>query len=53
MTSPMCVDILINPVFSKSKQSSDTNKNTISDKKKQDNVKENENMNDILVFLFK
>lgn len=50
MTSPICVDVLIS---SKSKQSTDTNKNTISEKKKRDNVKENDNMNDILIFLFK
>lgn len=55
MTSSMCVDILVNPISSKLKQSTDANKNAISDnKKKRDNLKENNNiMNDILIFLFR
>lgn len=50
----MCVDILVNPISSKSKQSTDANKNAISDNKKnRDNIKENDTMKDILIFLFK
>lgn len=53
MTSSMCVDILVNP-SSKSKQSTDANKNAICDnKKKRDNIKENDPMNIILIFLFR
>jgi len=54
MTGSMCVDVLINPISSKSKQSADANKNAISDnKKKRDNNKENDTMNNILIFLFR
>jgi len=54
MTSSMCVDILVNPISSKSKQSTDANKNAICDnKKKCDNIKENDAMNNILMFLFR
>lgn len=54
MTSSMCVDILVNPISSKSKQSTDANKNAICDnKKKRDNIKENDAMNNILMFLFR
>ncbi|XP_027837521.2 probable E3 ubiquitin-protein ligase HERC1 [Aphis gossypii] len=54
MTSSMCVDILVNPISPKSKQPTDANKNAIGDnKKKRDNLKENDTMNDILIFLFR
>lgn len=54
MTSSMCIDILVNPTSLKSKQSTDANKNAITDnKKKRDNIKENDSMNDILSFLFR
>jgi len=50
----MYVDIFVNSSSSKSKQLSDTNKNAINESKKiQDNIKENDNMNDILMFLFR
>jgi len=50
----MCVDILVNPISSKSKQPTDANKNAICDnKKKHDNIKENDTMNIILIFLFR
>lgn len=52
MTSSMFVDILFNPIASKSKQS-DANKNAINDKKHQDDVIENYSMNGILSFLFR
>lgn len=54
MTSSMCVDIFVNPISLKSQQLTDANKNAINEnKKKQDNLKENDNMNDILIFLFR
>jgi len=54
MTSSMCVDILVNPISPKLKQPTDANKNAIGDnKKKRDNLKENDTMNDILIFLFR
>lgn len=54
MTSSMCVDIIVNPISPKSKQPTDANKNAINDnKKKRDNIKENENMNEVLIFLFR
>lgn len=54
MTSSMSVDIIVHSVPQKSKQPTDANKNAINDpKKKRDNIKENENMNDVLVFLFR
>jgi len=50
----MCVDIFVNPISLKSQQLTDANKNAINEnKKKQDNLKENDNMNDILIFLFR
>lgn len=54
MTSSLCIDLLVNPISSKSKQSTDANKNAINDtKKKRDNVKDYDGINDILVFLFR
>ncbi|XP_025408544.1 probable E3 ubiquitin-protein ligase HERC1 isoform X2 [Sipha flava] len=54
MTSSMSVDIIVNSVPPKSKQPTDANKNAINDtKKKRDNIKENENMNEVLIFLFR
>jgi len=54
MTSSMCVDMLINPIFLKLKQT-DANKNAVNEnKKKRDyNVIADDNMNDILSFLFR
>lgn len=54
MTSSMCIDIFVNPISVMSKQLTDANKNAVNEnKKKQDNIKENDNMNDILIFLFR
>jgi len=54
MASSMCIDILVSPISSKSKQSTDANKNAISDnKKKYDDIKENDSMSIILIFLFR
>lgn len=54
MTSSLCIDLLVNPISSKSKQSTDANKNAINDtKKKRDNVKDYDGINDILIFLFR
>lgn len=53
MNSPMCLDILVNPI-SKAKQSTDANKNAINDlKKKRDNKKEYDGISEILLFLFR
>lgn len=49
----MCVDIMMNPI-SKTKQSTDANKNAINDsKKKKENIKDYDNINEILLFLFR
>lgn len=53
MTSSMCVDIIVNPIPPKSKLSTDANKNAINDNKKQENIKENEDIKEILIFLFR
>jgi len=54
MTSSMCVDLLVSPISSKSKQSTDANKNAICDNKnKYDDTKENDAMSIILIFLFR
>lgn len=54
MSSSLCIDILVNPISSKSKQSTDANKNAINDtKKKRDNIKDYDGINDILIFLFR
>lgn len=53
MTSSMFVDLLVNANTSKSKQC-DANKNSVNDgKKNRDKSGENNNMNDILSFLFR
>jgi len=50
----MSVDVLINPISLKIKQSTDAYKNATCDStKKLDNIKENGTMNNILIFLFR
>lgn len=54
ITSSVCIDVLVKPKSSKSKQSNDANKNTVSDtKRSRNNMKDYNNMNEILIFLFR
>lgn len=54
MTNSINIDILVNPISSKLKLSTDANKNSIKENnKKKDNKKEFDGMKEILIFLFR